>query len=44
MDRLPTAKVVEHIEGGWLVEAEVFGMGADMWLKSQGEYVERVEM
>ncbi len=44
LDRLPTAKVVEHIEGGWLVEAEVFGMGADMWLKSQGEYVERVEM
>ena len=42
LDRLPTARVVEELpEGGQLVEAEVFdGNGLDMWLRSQGEWVE----
>ena len=44
LDRLPTAWVVEKLpEGGQLVEAEVFdGNGLDMWLRSQGEWVEIV--
>lgn len=42
LDRLPTARVVEELpDGGQLVEAEVFdGNGLDMWLRSQGEWVE----
>ena len=40
LDRLPTAKVVEEGENGTLIEAEVFGKGIDIWLKSQGELIE----
>lgn len=42
LDRLPTARVVEELpDSGKLVEAEVFdGNGLDMWLRSQGEWVE----
>ena len=40
LDRLPTAKVVEELDGSYVVEAEVFGKGVDMWMRSQGEYVE----
>ena len=43
LDRLPTAKIVEEDENGWIVEAEVFGKGIEMWVRSQGEYVQMVE-
>ena len=43
LDRLPTAQVIKTEENGWLISAEVFGKGIEMWLRSQGEYVERVE-
>ena len=39
LDRLPTAEVRERTEDGWIVEAEVFGKGIDMWIRSQGEYI-----
>jgi predicted DNA-binding transcriptional regulator YafY len=39
LDRLPTARVVNETNGEYLVEAEVFGKGIDMWLRSQGEDV-----
>lgn len=39
LDRLPTAKVLQVTEKGWIVEAEVFGTGIDMWVRSQGDYV-----
>lgn len=39
LDRLPTAKVQQVTEKGWIMEAEVFGTGIDMWIRSQGEYV-----
>lgn len=42
LDRLPTAEVVEQTEDGWIVKAEVFGKGIDMWLKSQGENVKAI--
>ena len=42
LDRLPTAKVLDEIEDGYVVEAEVFGDGIDMWLKSQGDFVELI--
>lgn len=35
LDRLPTAEVRENADGTWDVTAEVFGKGAEMWLKGQ---------
>ena len=43
LDRLPTAKILKEDEKGYLVQAEVFGKGVDMWLRTQGDWVERVE-
>ena len=43
IDRLPTAKIIRETEQGLLIEAEVFGDGVDMWLRSQGEWIEVVE-
>ncbi len=43
LDRLPTAKVLSEEDGEYLVEAEVFGDGIDMWLRSQGELVEIID-
>lgn len=42
LDRLPTARVLEELPGGGqLVEAEIFdGPGFEMWLRSQGNYIE----
>ena len=39
LDRLPTARVLGEEEGIYLVEAEVFGKGIDMWVWSQGELI-----
>ena len=39
LDRLPTARIVEEDKDGWTVEAEVFGKGIEMWVRSQGEYI-----
>lgn len=41
LDRLPTAQIVKENEQGWVVEAEVFGKGIEMWLRSQGDYIVR---
>ncbi len=43
LDRLPTAKVIRKDEKGYLVEAEAYGEGIHMWLRSQGEWVEVIE-
>ena len=43
LDRLPTAQILKQDEKGYLVQAEVFGKGVDMWLKTQGDWVKRVE-
>ncbi len=40
LDRLPTAKIIDKDDKGWMVEAEVFGDGIDMWMRSQGDYLE----
>ena len=39
LDRLPTAQILNQDETGWVVTAEVFGKGIDMWLRSQGDYI-----
>lgn len=43
MDRLPTAIIKEHDEEGYIIEAEVFGEGINMWLRSQGELIQIIE-
>lgn len=43
LDRLPTAKILKEENGRYLISAETFGKGIDMWLKSQGDMVEVVK-
>lgn len=43
LDRLPTAKIEQQNENGYLISAEVFGKGINMWLRSQGDMVEMLE-
>ena len=40
LDRLPTAQILDETDGAFIVSAEVFGKGIDMWLKSQGDSVQ----
>lgn len=42
LDRFPTAKILRHDENGWLITAEVYGDGADIWLRGQGDIVEKI--
>lgn len=43
LDKLPTAKIVEHIGNNkYLIEAETYGDGIKMWLLSQGAWVKVV--
>lgn len=44
LDRLPTAKILQHDGNGYLISAEVFGKGINMWLRSQGDMVKVVEI
>lgn len=39
LDRLPTAKILEEEDGVYIMSAEVFGNGVDMWIRSQGENI-----
>ena len=43
LDRLPTAEILQRDGKGYLISAEVFGKGIDMWLRSQGDMVETVK-
>lgn len=40
LDKIPTAQVIDEIENGYLISAEVFGNGVDKWILSQGKDVE----
>lgn len=40
LDRLPTARIEEKTYDGYILTAEVFGDGIDMWVRSQGERIE----
>lgn len=40
LDRLPTAKILKEEDGKYLVSAETFSNGIEMWLRSQGDRVE----
>ena len=37
LDRLPTAKILSEENGKYVISAEVFGDGIDMWIRSQGD-------
>lgn len=39
LDRLPTAQIIDEEEGAYTIQAEVFGKGIEMWIRSQGENV-----
>lgn len=41
LDRLPTARIIKEEDGKYVIEAEVFGKGIEMWLRSQGEVVRK---
>lgn len=43
LDRFPTAEIVKHNENGWIISAEVYGDGVNMWLRSQGDMVEIIK-
>ncbi|MCC8152459.1 MAG: WYL domain-containing protein [Lachnospiraceae bacterium] len=43
LDRLPTAQVVSEADGVYVVTTEVFGSGIEMWLRSQGEYIDSID-
>ena len=40
LDKLPTAQILSEEDGTFTISAEVFGKGIDMWLRSQGEYIQ----
>ena len=42
LDRLPTARIVSNEGDAYVIEAEVFGTGIEMWLRSQGELVAEI--
>ena len=43
LDRFPTAEILQHDDNGWLVKAEVYGDGVDIWLRGQGDLIEVVD-
>lgn len=43
LDRLPTAKIMFENDGKYLIQAEVFGDGIDMWLRSQGDSIVMIQ-
>ena len=44
LDRLPTAKILSEDNGTYQLEAEVYGKGIEMWLRSQGKYVKDIKI
>ena len=40
LDRFPTAEILSHDESGYVVQAEVYGDGVDIWLRGQGKLIE----
>lgn len=43
LEKLPTAQIISSDSEGWNISAEVFGKGIEMWLRSQGKYVDCIE-
>ena len=43
LDRLPTAKIIDKDDEGYIITAEVFGEGIYMWVRRQGELIKDFE-
>lgn len=43
LDRLPTARILDEMEDVYIMEAEVFGKGIDMWIRGQIDHIQVVE-
>ncbi len=43
LDRFPTAEILSHDDNGWVIQAEVYGDGVDIWLRGQGDIIEVLE-
>ncbi len=43
LDRFPTAEIIEQNEQGWLIKAEVYGDGVDIWIRGQGDLIEIID-
>lgn len=43
LDRLPTAEVISHEDGAFLIRAEAFGRGIKPWILSQTDRIEVLE-
>ena len=43
LDKLPTAKILDEADGVYKIQAEVFGDGIDMWIRSQGDLVKLIQ-
>ena len=43
LDRLPTAEILDQKGDKYVIRAEVFGEGIDMWMRSQGDRVKIIE-
>lgn len=44
LDRLPTAKIIDKDDEGYIITAEVFGEGIYMWVRRQGELIKDFEV
>lgn len=43
LDRLQTARIVSEEDGKFIIQAEVFGDGIDMWIRSQSDSIKVIE-
>lgn len=43
LDRFPTAEIISHDDDGWMIRAEVYGDGVDIWLRGQGDVIEVID-
>ena len=43
LDRIPTAKIIEQKDSGYIISAEVLGDGVEMWIRSQGDLIKKIE-
>ena len=43
LDRLPTAKIIDENKGIYTIQAEFFGDGINIWLKSHGDRIKVIK-
>lgn len=43
LDGFPTVEIIKRDENGWLIKAEIYGDGVDIWLRGQGDIIEVID-